>query len=513
MGPVGSGKSVASLLRPVEIGQDQIPSPPENGKAVRRTRGCIIRNTMPELRATTMDTYGRVYPEQATGPIIHRAPAEHHIRKGDIDVEVLFIALDKPADVKKLLSLEVTWFFANEGREIPRAVINRLNERIGRFGIEDRPTTWSGVWMDTNAPDSDHWLYTLDQSPPPGWKFYHQPPGVLEVERMSDGGARVIDENFPGFQGLEWRTATIAGREWPVEIIEAVDRFWIVNPQAENLESLWRVNETAGPIGAESYYGRALHGKTVEEIRSYLQGVYTFVAEGRRVVPNYHPATHSRPQIEALPDVDLVLACDIGGGTLQPSCVVLQQHPRGPVLALSEVVCFDMGVHRFGEMVMQHLQRHYPRHVADGRFGRLIGDPAGVGRDEIFEVAAFDYLRKEFGFKPEAAPTQSIAYRVQAIVRACGRLIDGVPGLLVDRSRCPMLHKGLSGAWIYKRLKVSGDERFADKPLKNDYSHPCDGAGYGLLGLGEYDALAGRSSTAWSGAINAADTNAAAWRV
>lgn len=513
IGPVGSGKSVASMIKPVTIGQEQEPSQPDaHGRRVRKTRGVIIRNTMPELRATTMDTYGRLYPEERCGPIIMRAPAVHMIRQGDVQIEVNFVALDKPSDVKKLLSLEITWAFVNEGREVPRAVTNRLMERVGRYAIEDRPTTWAGVWMDTNAPDTDHWLWKIDQEPPPGWKVWHQPPAVLEVERLPDGGARVIDENFPGLVGQDWRTATVAGREWPVEIMEACDRLWIVNPLAENLAALWATNKNASPIGPASYYGRNLFGKLVEEIRSYLQGVYSYVADGRRVVPNYSPQTHSRQSIEALPEEDLVLACDIGGGTLQPSAIILQRHPRGPVLALSEVVCSDMGIHRFGEMVMQHLQERYPAHVSAGRFGRLIGDPAGTGRDEIFEVAAFDYLRKEFGFQTEGAPTQDIAYRVQSIVKACGRLLEGVPGLLVSRSGCPTLHKGLAAAWIYKRLRVAGDERYADKPLKNDYSHPCDALGYGLLGLGEYDALAGRAAHgAWAGSI-IAPSDGASWR-
>ncbi len=48
------------------------------------------------------------------------------------------------------------------------------------------------------------------------------------------------------------------------------------------------------------------------------------------------------------------------------------------------------------------------------------------------------------------------------------------------------------GAWHYKRLAVSGEERYADKPSKNDESHICDGAGYGFLGVGEFDRLGGR---------------------
>ena len=47
-------------------------------------------------------------------------------------VEFLFRALDKPDDIKKLLSLEVTGGWLNEAREIPKAIMDML---IGRLGL------------------------------------------------------------------------------------------------------------------------------------------------------------------------------------------------------------------------------------------------------------------------------------------------------------------------------------------------------------------------------------------
>lgn len=513
IGPVGSGKSVASLLRILPIAHEQRAS----SDGVRRTRGAIIRNTMPQLRSTTMQTYENIYPGHRFGQIIMRSPAEHTIapRGSDIQAQCLFIALDKPQDIKRLLSLELTWAFLNEIREIPRAVLNRMTERVGRYRLEERATTWSGVWGDTNPPDADHWLYGVDQgNRPAGWSFYHQPPGVLEVRETGDGVV-VEDESFPGMSGMKLRTGTVRcyyeedrGRyrdiEFPIEVMHAVDRAWIVNPFAENLSALMRANEGANPLGPHGYYGRALAGKTLEEIRSYLQGVYTFVSDGRRVVPNYHPETHSREHITPIDGAEIFINCDIGGGTLQPSAIFMQRHPRGPIMCLSEIVCTDgsgmgqMGVKRFGETIMQHIAERYAKHHEAGLIRRGWGDPAGVGRDEIFEVAAFDYLRSEFGIRLQPAPTQDPAFRVQALLGPCGRLYDQVPGLLVSRTGCPMLHKGLSGQWYYKRVRDSGEERYSDKPVKNDHSHPCDAAGYGCLGMGEFALLSAVKSKSYT---------------
>lgn len=500
IGPVGSGKSVPSLQRILDIGQEQAPSP----DGVRRSRFAVVRNTMPELRSTTSVTYQQIYPPDAFGEIIWRSPATHIIapRGSGLEVEVNLIALDRPQDVNKLLSLELTGAFINEMREVPRAVIMRLTERVGRYALNERGSTWSGIWGDTNPPDADHWLYGWHhRETPEGYSFHQQPPGVLEV-RPIGGGAEVVDDNFPEYQGIKLTSAEvlipyrdkIRRVECPIEVIRSAERFWIVNPWMENMVALSRVNLGANPLGARSYYGRALAGKTLEEIQSYLQGVYTFVTGGRRVVPQYNGQVHGVDHLPVLPDEPIYIGADIGGGTLQPSALLFQKHPRGPLLAHREVVCFDMGIKRFGELVGEAMIQHYPDHVAKGLTGKGWGDPAGGKRDEYFERTSFDWLRTQHGIDLRPAPTQDPKMRIAAIAGPCERMIDGKPGLLVHKRNCPMLHKGLMGAWHYKRLAVSGEDRYVDKPSKNDESHICDGAGYGFLGVGEFDRLGGRSA-------------------
>ena len=499
IGPVGSGKSVPSLQRILDIGQEQAPS--EDG--ICRSRFAVIRNTLPELRSTTAVTYGQIYPSDAFGDIIWRSPATHMIqpRGSGLEIEVNMIALDKPKDVKKLLSLELTGAFINEMREVPRSVITRLTERVGRFGVNERPTTWSGIWGDTNPPDADHWLYGWHhRDTPEGYTFHQQPPGVLEVTPRG-GGVEITDENFPGYKGVRLTSAEVlvyfrgkARRvDCPIEVIRAAERFWIVNPWQENLVALSRVDAGSNPLGKRSYYGRALAGKTLEEIQSYLQGVYTFVSDGRRVVPQYNGQVHGREDVPILEDEPIYIGADIGGGTLQPSALLFQKHPRGVLLAHREVVCFDMGIKRFGDLLGEALVKYFPDHVSRGLAGTGWGDPAGGKRDEIFETASFDFLREHHNIKLQPAPTQDPKMRIGALAGPCERMIDGKPGLMLNKRNCPMLHKGLMGAWHFKRLAVSGEDRYADAPSKNDVSHICDGAGYGFLGVGEFAHLGGRN--------------------
>jgi hypothetical protein len=60
--------------------------------------------------------------------------------------------------------------------------------------------------------------------------------------------------------------------------------------------------------------------------------------------------------------------------------------------------------------------------------------------------------------------------------------------------RCKVLRKGFAGGYHYRRVKVSGDERYHDAPDKNSFSHPHDALQYALSGAGEGAALLNRSS-------------------
>jgi hypothetical protein len=60
-------------------------------------------------------------------------------------------------------------------------------------------------------------------------------------------------------------------------------------------------------------------------------------------------------------------------------------------------------------------------------------------------------------------------------------MVDGKPGLMLDRRNCPILFKGFVKDYVYARVAVSGEERYKDKPNKNMASHPMDALGYGCL--------------------------------
>ena len=153
-GPVGSGKSVACC---VEVFRRAL-SQKKNEKGIRKSRWAIIRNTNPQLRTTTIKTWLDWFPETTWGNFRWEVPYTHYIRKGEVDLEVIFLALDRPEDVKKLLSLELTGVWINEARELPKSIVDACTMRVGRFpSMREGGPSWTGVICDTNAPEEDHW--------------------------------------------------------------------------------------------------------------------------------------------------------------------------------------------------------------------------------------------------------------------------------------------------------------------------------------------------------------------
>ena len=198
-GPVGSGKSVACCIEVLKRALEQKP----NQSNIRKSRWAVIRNTNPQLKTTTIKTWLDWFPENEWGAFRWSIPYTHHIQKGNLDLEVIFLALDRPEDVKKLLSLELTGIWVNEAREIPKSIIDACTMRVGRYpSMRDGGATWSGMICDTNAPEEDHWWpimsgevpvpdhITLEESrmliKPENWQFFTQPSGMIE-EKDEDG--------------------------------------------------------------------------------------------------------------------------------------------------------------------------------------------------------------------------------------------------------------------------------------------------------------------------------------
>lgn len=496
-GPVGSGKTTFCAAEVFSRALQQEPSP----DGIRRFKAGIVRNTMPELRRTTIPTWLAVFPENATSPLRYSTPAEHRIqiRPNDfkwidreagtfegspgLDLIVEFFALDRPEDVKALLSWEGTMIWFNEVREIHKAIIDMADLRVGRYPSIAKGgvlPTWFGILGDTNPPDEDHWIYNADQGlddygefigRPMGWSMYFQPPAVVEVIEATKGVWTSVDS-----EPLKIEVRNEA------HIHRAAGTLWAVNPNAENLPNLMvhkALDPTEDPLGRGGYYARGLQNRSRDWIAAYFQGRYQFVREGKAVIEEFDPLAMVRDETPILDTAEIIVGADIGGNTLNPAAVFLQRH-RGIWICHDEVIASGLGLDRFETELNTAFTQRFPGRKCSA----LWGDPAGRTRDGIFETVAFDHLLQK-GWPALPAPSNNISIRVDAIKAPMGRFIDGQPGFIVNR-RCTKLIKGLSGAWHFRRMQTKGPARYAEKPDKSHpYSDVCDGLGYGLSGGGE----------------------------
>ncbi len=282
-GPVGSGKSVAMCMEIVRRSLEQEPGP--DGYA--RSRWAVIRNTYPELTSTTIKTWVDWIKPQYFGSPVYKAPITHTVKLGSKRlVEVIFLALDREEDVKKLLSLELTGVWLNEARELPKAVLDMATGRVGRYPAQrDGGPTWYGVIMDTNSPSDDHWWYELaEEERPQGYHFFAQPSGL--------------------------------------------------SPEAENLPNL-----------PPNYYRNMMAGKSREWINVYVHGKYGDIEDGKPVWPEFNHLFHvSQSPLKVYNNRPLLIGQDFG---LTPAAVICQISPRGQFRVLAEVVSADMGIRRF----------------------------------------------------------------------------------------------------------------------------------------------------------------------
>lgn len=482
VGPVGSGKSVTCCFEIIRRAWMQEPSPIDN---IRRFRAMIVRNTMPELKTTTMETWLQVVPEKRVGEMRRTVPIRHHIMaapRGDqpgLDLQVDFVGLDRPKDVRRLLSYEGTLIWMNECREIRKDIFEAAQDRVGRYpSIQNGGImpSWFGVIGDTNPPDDDHWLSKLIDENPEGHSFYQQPPGVVEAEEY-DAGWRSIDAACPTLY-----------TENPDRVMEAAQTYWMANPDAENLKNLPIDPESSGDIlGKGGYYLKRCSGKTRSRIRIYYQGRRGFAVDGRPVTPEFDPASMVR-EFSILETEPVQGGFDIGGGTIHPYACFAQKHPQGPWMVGAEVYEGDVGLDEFADLVLKKIQEFYPK----SKIGNFWGDPAARKRDELFATTAFDHLQGK-GVPVFPVDSNDPLLRIEACRAPMRRNFNGVPGIIIH-PRCSMLIKAFSGGWNYKRVLLTGEERFKDTPDKNEYSHPGDGCGYFLLGAGEGKALKGRRS-------------------
>jgi hypothetical protein len=401
-----------------------------------------VRNTADQLALTTRKTVFDWLPPGEAG--IWKAVEKTFVlmaRLADgttVESEWIFIPLDTPDDVRKALSLETTFLWGNESRELHPEVVDGLLSRLNRYpSAKDGGPTRSCALFDTNMPDEDTWWHDKMENPPSNWAVYKQPAAILKPDVYLDRFGEEPEELLLDKDGGEWA----------------------VNPECDNYDHL-----------PKQYYPNLIPGKTEDWLRVYLRSEYGRSLSGTPVyektfIADFHVSQNHIKPIKS-EDYPVIIGVDFGR---TPAAVFKQRDPRGRVVTLAELVSENMGIETF---IRTKLNPFIANHMQGCTF-LCAPDPAGYAKQQQNEMSLVDVL-KNAGFKCVRPPTNKPELRIQAVERLLNQQLEGKAMYVID-PECKSLIKGFRYGYRYK-IKKNGE--MEDKPDKNEFSHVHDANQY-----------------------------------
>jgi len=403
VGPVGSTKTTAGIMKILH--HAALMAPCKDG--IRRSRAIWVRNTREQLRDTSIPDFLKWIPDGVMGSFL-KTEYKFIINVGDIECEVLFRGLNDANDVRRLLSLQASFFIFDEFREIHPDIYNAAQGRIGRY--PDKMMNDVGCQTDDGKPNMHLWGMTNPPDMDTFWEdLLTEPPENVHVTIQPSGLA----------------------------------------PEADWTQFL-----------PDDYYDNLAHGKTEAWIDVYIHAQFGKSLSGQPVFRSFDRTVHSSDE-ELTPmfsDAPLLIGVDAG---LTPAAVIGSVTHDGRLVVYDSLISDGMGALRFvRERLKPLLSNKFP-----GRRTIVIIDPAAFQRVQTDERTVADIYKNE-GFVVKPARTNSIAARIAAVEKYLTRVVDGKYSFVVDGVNASSLVQALAGKYRYKiNTKGARDE----KPEK---SHP-----------------------------------------
>lgn len=436
MGPIGSAKTSTCFFRLLFTALEQAPHPISR---IRKFSFACIRNTYRDLERTTIPSWLRWFPREignftgGTGG----TPAKHEIKLRLADGTTLhlvahFIGLGDQTIEQATRGLEVTAFYLNEADLLPALVLAHVGSRVGRDPAVDAANGFAGAtWRGV----------ILDCNAPDvdSWIY------AMFIEDKPDGWGFFRQ---PG--GLD--------------------------ADAENIDNL-----VAG------YYEQLIKGMPQWMKRRLVDNDFGYSRDGKPVYPEWNDRLHVATT-PLLPISGVVIRLGLDAG-LQPGAVWLQPTSSGQIRVLHELTGDNVGAETFAKAIDRINASTFAKHDLEGW-----PDPAGFAKaaEATDERSWVQTVKNTLKIPMKRLPTNAILPRIEAVRQPLTRMIDGhEPGYLLSPV-CKILRKGFNSGYRFKRLKVSGTDRFDDMPEKNEFSHPHDANQYGVLGITGYAAVTGR---------------------
>lgn len=403
VGPVGSTKTTAGIMKILH--HAALMAPCKDG--IRRSRAIWVRNTREQLRDTSIPDFLKWIPDGVMGSFL-KTEYKFLLKVGDIECEVLFRGLDDANDVRRLLSLQASFFVFDEFREIHPDIYNAAQGRIGRY--PDKMMNGVGCQTDDGEPNMHLWGMTNPPDMDTYWEdLLTEPPENVHVTIQPSGLA----------------------------------------PEADWTQFL-----------PDDYYDNLSQGKTEDWVDVYIHAQFGKSLSGQPVFRSFDRSVHvSKTELTPMfTDSSLIIGVDAG---LTPAAVIGNVAYDGRLVVYDSLISDGMGALRFvRERLKPLLVNKYP-----GRRALIIIDPAAFQRVQTDERTVADIYKNE-GFTVRPARTNSVAARISAVDKYMTRIVDGKYGFLACPTHATNLIQALAGKYRYKiNTKGVRDE----KPEK---SHP-----------------------------------------
>jgi hypothetical protein len=428
IGPYGSGKSSGLTVEILRHAYEM----PTCLDGVRRARWLIVRNTYDELKSTSLKMWeewcedvGNVHRNMQP-PITFTH--DYRDNRGHVHLEVIFLALNRDEQLRKLGSYNITCAYLNELRELPRTVLEHISDRTGRYPaqrlIQNKPF-WHGVIADTNAPKLTHWIVDLESNPIIKYtdqegkerelitRIYHQPPALLQDEMGK----------------------------------------WVINPEAENVKNL---------PGEYDYYFKMLqHGD--DYVRVYAQGKYGSIRSGTPVYKNYNDDLHSVANLPVLPGVPIILGVDYG--RICPA-ILCCQYAANQLRVIKEFLGDNQFIRDLAnEQLIPWLIVNCPKKIVNNK---QVMDCRGF--DDASQTDDGRSQLRKLDLDIRAARSNRIEPRLASVGWLLGRINSvGKASIVISREGCPRLRDGFLGEYKYQEIKSSVNKEAKDEP---DKVHP-----------------------------------------
>jgi hypothetical protein len=423
VGPVGSTKTSAGIMKIAYHAKQMAPCM----DGIRRSRCVWVRNTRQMLIDTSIPDFLKWFPDGQAG-MMAKTDMKFTLRFDDVECEVLFRGLEDANDVRRLLSLQISFAVLDEFREIHSEIYEALQGRLGRYPdkmmvphrkewgldaeglpiggcVRDDGSENKHLWGMTNPPDMDTFWETLLTDPPKNVAVFFQPSGL--------------------------------------------------SAEADWLKYL-----------PSAYYDNLAEGKKQEWIDVYINAQFGKSLAGQPVFRSFSTERHVAKNGLNVLASGVIVGIDAG---LSPAAVLGQLDYQSRLIVHNALISDNMGALRFcREKLKPLIANKFP-----GRPVLIVIDPAAFQRAQTDERTVADIFKSE-GFKVIPAKTNTITARLAAVDNYMTRTVDGKEAIVFDSAGCGDLILALRSKYRYK-INTKGERD--DKPEK---SHPWSDVADGL---------------------------------